>query len=347
MSVKLGIIGCGVIGQFHAKGAAESDRIELVAVADLREELAVKTAKQYSAAHTFTSADELINSDVEAVVLAVPAGFRGPLAEKTLAAGKHLLLEKPVAMNAEQARSLLAVQGDLIVGCCSSRYRFTRSAQIATEMVASGTIGEVRVMRCRVTSGAATAPGLPPPPWRVSKSMNGGGVLVNWGTYDLDVLLGVTGFSLEPSQVMAQAWPVPPMFASRLASGSDAEEHVAAIIRFEGGAVLQLEIAEQFPGPSEDILQLSGTCGSLHLNNKNREGSSLIHLKGDSESGVVSKVLLEGPDGVDINSAVVQDFGSAVLEKRPPKTSLQQALMIVRITDAIYESAETGGSVLL
>jgi len=74
----------------------------------------------------------------------------------------------------------------------------------------------------RALKGAAAPPQNPPPPWRLSKAMNGGGILVNWGCYDLDYLLGITGWMIEPRLALARTWGVPETFAAYAAPGSDA-----------------------------------------------------------------------------------------------------------------------------
>ena len=82
-------------------------------------------------------ADLVQDPDVEAVALAFPAGRRTELGLQALASGKHLLTEKPVAMNAGEVRRLIGAQGDLTAACCSSRYRFMEGAQVATDFIAS------------------------------------------------------------------------------------------------------------------------------------------------------------------------------------------------------------------
>ena len=70
-------------------------------------------------------------------------------------------------------------------------------------------MGQLRVVRCRALKGAGALPQSPPPPWRLSRAMNGGGILVNWGCYDLNYLLGITGWAIEPRLALARTWGVP------------------------------------------------------------------------------------------------------------------------------------------
>ena len=122
-------------------------------------------------------------------------------------------------------------------GCCSSRHQFLPSAESATKFIAGGVLGPLRTLHCRCFRAAGERPKTSPPAWRLSNSMNGGGVLANWGCYDLDYLLGLTGWSLRPRLVLAQTWKVPPQFEAHVAPGSDAETHFAAFVLCEGGTV--------------------------------------------------------------------------------------------------------------
>jgi len=108
--VKLGILGCGAIAQYaHLDAARQSQRVELAAVCDQAEDLLAQVASEYAVPQTYTDHGEfLTNRDVEAVVLAVPDVFHVPLALECLAAGKHVLVEKPVAATSAEAEKLLA-----------------------------------------------------------------------------------------------------------------------------------------------------------------------------------------------------------------------------------------------
>lgn len=111
-SVRLGIIGCGVIGQRHLAAAAAWPGISLVAVADLREAVARETAVRFGVGQAYTDADALLaDREIEGVVLALPARDRAALALRAFAAGKHVLTEKPVALDAGEVERLIAARG--------------------------------------------------------------------------------------------------------------------------------------------------------------------------------------------------------------------------------------------
>lgn len=340
--VNLGIIGCGVIGRHHMAAASRSSLIRVVAVADLIEERGRAMAEQYAVPKRYLEgADLLEDPEIEAVVLAFPAVGRFPLALKAFRKGLHVLVEKPVAMEADQVRQMIAARGGLAAGCCSSRFRFLPSAAAVTEFIATAALGELRVIRARNISAAAAPPTSPPPTWRLIRAQNGGGILMNWGCYDLDYLLGVTGWSLRPRWVFGQTWTLPDHYADRAAPGSDAETHVAALIRCEGGATITYERGEFVAGRSESAWQIVGSRGSLHLHMTTTRSKTIIFDAADSEHGVVPQVIWQGEeDAALVHDGPVQDFCAAIREGRQPKTSLEQALVVQQISDAIYQSAQ-------
>ena len=342
--VKVGVIGCGVIGSRHLSIASEAPDIELVAAADLIEANRTDAAERFNPPKMYSNDVDLLDDDaVEAVVLAFPTQYRTEVALRAFERGKHVLIEKPIAMNAAEVEQLIAARGALVSGCCSSRNRFTASARLATQLITTGGLGELRTVHCRAIVGARAKPNTPRPAWRLIKSFNGGGILVNWGCYDLDYLLGITGWQLKPQTVFAQTWTVPEVFKSHITPGSDAETHYTALIRCEGGIVLSVERGEFMTMHSHAEWEVIGTEGSLKLNMGDGKPESVIHNCTTTEGGVVSTSVSEADEPSEAqHSTPLSDFASAIRENRQPLTSLEKALVVQKITDAIYASAETG-----
>lgn len=349
--VNLGVIGCGVIGAKHIEAAVGFNLLNVIAVADRVEGRGQEIARNFGVKKVYPDGEALLEDpEVEAVVLALPTGLRTALAMRAFSRGKHVLLEKPSAMNVAEVKQLLSKRGDLVCACCSSRYRFSKSANFITDFIARGVLGKLRVVHCRAIYAAGPPPDKQPPPWRVNKSMNGGGILVNWGSYDLDYLLGITGWSLKPKVVLAQTWPIPPQFECHVAPGSDAEEHFAAMISCEGGTVISFERGERVAVQSEDAWQIIGTKGSLQLRMCPEEGKKIVYNNSSTVKGVFSEVVWEGEgeeDNSRIHAGPVEDFARAIRENRRPRTGLEQALILQKIVDAIYTSAEQGKAVTI
>ncbi|MGN6361466.1 MAG: Gfo/Idh/MocA family protein [Thermomicrobiales bacterium] len=344
--VRLGIVGCGVIGTRHLQTATDVPETEVVAIADVREDVAHAAAARFGVSRVYNDAEALFaDPAVEGVILALPAFARTDLALRAFAHGKHVLTEKPVARNAGEVQQMIAARGELVAGCCSARYRFLASSEAVASFLASGALGEIRTGRCRAIKSIGVPPQAPPPNWRLSKELNGGGILVNWGSYDLDYLFGVTGWSLVPETVLAQTWTIAPEFASYVTPNSDAETHVAALIQCAGGVTFTYERGEYMAAAQDEAWEITGTRGTLHLPMVPSKGKAIVHDEATS-TGVVSHTIWSGAEDFGMtHTGLEPDFARAIREHRQPRTSLEQALLVQRVTDAIYASAAQGRAV--
>ncbi|MBN1669825.1 MAG: Gfo/Idh/MocA family oxidoreductase [Kiritimatiellae bacterium] len=347
-TVGFGIIGCGVISGSHLKLAAASSVANVVAVADVVEDRAKARAEEFGVPAWYTTAEDLLQDErVDAVVLAMPTGVRTPVALKALEHGKHVLIEKPIALNAAEVERIMAARGDRVAACCSSRMTFTDHAETARACVAAGTLGDIRVVRVRAIQGAPAEPRNPPPPWRESMAQNGGGILVNWSCYDLDYLMYVTGWQLQPQSVMAAWWtPARPMSAY-VAPGSDADAHYTAMIRCKNNIVLSMERAEFAGARTDQAWEIIGSHASLRLNMQAKEGQpDAVQLDTFVPGKGIESQALDPVETPADRRNVVDDFARAVLgESEAPRTTLERALLMQKLTDAIYASAESGASV--
>jgi UDP-N-acetyl-2-amino-2-deoxyglucuronate dehydrogenase len=342
---RIAVIGCGVIGSQHVNAGADSESVNLVAVADLIEERGKDMRTRYDVPKVYKEGLDLLDDDsIEGVILALPAVGRKALALRAFERGIHVLTEKPVGMNAEDVKELIAARGDLIAGSCCSRYRFPASANAVTDFVASGVLGDLRVIHCRALRAGGPPPEKAPPVWRLRTDLNGGGIMSNWGCYDLDYLLGVTGWSVKPRAVFGQTWTAPPKFHALADPSSDAETHLVATIQCDDGIAIHYERGEMMTSSPRLSWQLVGSEGSLDLEMVQAEKKIEFH-KAVSETGVVSETVWEGTDDLKVvHAGPITDFARAIRDGRQPKTSLEQALVVQQITDAIYESAKTGKS---
>ncbi|MAE66957.1 MAG: hypothetical protein CMJ18_22080 [Phycisphaeraceae bacterium] len=345
--VRIGIIGCGVMGARHAAVVAGHAEMELAAVADVRADVARTVAEQTGALRAYDSAEALIDDrEVEAVIIALPAGLRTPIALRALNAGKHTLLEKPIATSAAEVQELIAARGSLVGGVCSCRFRCFESAKVAAATVANGTLGPLRVVHFRGILADNGPRSRPLAPWRVSHRLNGGGFWVNWGSYDLDFVMGVTGWTLKPRIALAQTWPVADHLPDRVADDSDAEEHAIALVRCEGGVVLSMERGESMPLSTPSLWQIVGANASLRLDMLGTERTQVLLDRSDPDGPVTTDVLWEGDNDWEITARQpLIDFARAIRTGREPMTSFERGLVMQKITDAIYESAETGRAV--
>lgn len=349
MPVKLGVIGCGVIGRKHLEAARDDEHIDVVAVADLDPDARESAKREYDVPKAYDSAEALIaDGEIDAVVCALITGVRGKVAVAAAKAGKHVLLEKPPAMSADELAAIgdAADASGVTLGCCSARMTFNAVAEEGRRVVDSGVLGPIRTIHVRcVKPVQASNPDHTPPKWRVRHDLNGGGYLVNWGVYDLDFMLYVLGDAFEPDATLAQMWPVAPHLATgRVDPASDAECHVVALVRGRGGETLFLERGEFTSLPASMRWQIAGERGAMTLQMlAGKDQPTLVLHRAEAQQGLIDEVVLED-FGEDVQHPMpVRDFAQAIREQRPPRTSFDRAMRLQRILDAIYGSARAGG----
>ncbi|MCS7192731.1 MAG: Gfo/Idh/MocA family oxidoreductase [Armatimonadetes bacterium] len=338
--VRLGIVGCGVIGKIHLKFAKSNPRVKVVAVADIKEEVAKEAAAQFGVSKVYSDSESLLReTEIDAVILAFQPFGRKEVALKAFAHGKHVLVEKPVAMNAEEVKEMLSAKGDLIAGCCSSRFRFLPSFKFVKSFLDSGALGQIRLIRIRAVKPDEGPPKIMPPLWRLKRDLNGGGILMNWGCYDLDYLFAFFDWQLKPRWVIANAWKIPPPFEPHVPPGSDAETHVTTLVLCEDGLTISYERGEYMPTDAEDGWEIIGDKGSLRFRMIPEENKTVNFYEATTEAGVVPKIVWQGEENWNIiHEGVIDDFVKSIIERRQPATGLEQALLVQKLTDAIYES---------
>ena len=347
--IRLGLIGCGVIGRHHIVEASESPSVRVVAIADRIEERVQEVGDQYGIAKRYGEGLDLLDDpEVEAAILALPACGRFVLAMKAFGKGIHLIIEKPIGMDASQVEEMIAARGDLVAVCGQSRPRFAEMAQQISAFIATGALGELRVVNCRAIVAPSGPPTKPPPTWRLIRAENGGGILMNWGCYDLDYLLGLTGWTLKPQLVLGKTWTVSPTYTSYIAPGSDAETHVTAMILCEGGTAIHYERAEYAAARPESMWQITGSQASLHVHLTNTKDFTVTCDRATPDGGTVSETLFSPiQDTMSGMRKQLEDFSRAIREGRRPHTGLEEALLVQRISDAIYASSASGQAVAL
>jgi predicted dehydrogenase len=220
---------------------------------------------------------------------------------------------------------------------------------VAYVFIRSGLLGKLRALHCRNLVAAPGKPLAEPPQWRLKKELNGGGILCNWGCYDMDFLLGLTGWSARPVSVSACCWGIAPDIMSYVPEGSGAETHYAALIRCEGGLAISMERGEYMSAQNDAGWHIVGERGSLSMPMGPSEDKK-IWFDEFSPDGVRRTAIWESDeenieDPQLIYRGPLEDFVRAINGGRQPMTTLENALLIQRITDKIYESNDLGREV--
>jgi UDP-N-acetyl-2-amino-2-deoxyglucuronate dehydrogenase len=358
MTVRFGIVGCGVIAPTHATAIANAADATLVAVHDTVREKAEKLAGEHGAAVAGSLGALLARDDVDAVAVCVPSGVHADVAVAALEAGKHVMVEKPADISLAAIDRIIAARdaaGRQVTAI--SQHRFDPATRIVREAVDAGRFG-------RLTSGSAAINWwraqsyYDSGDWRGSWALDGGGALMNQGIHTVDLLCWLLG---EPVQVFA--------FADLLAHERvEVEDTAVAAVRFASGAVgTVLGTTAAYPGLTTR-LHVHGSTGSAVIDKDEleyfhaAEGDTSGHAYGASGRGNQAAEVLAaagvtaagGPDAGSDPGALsgahrfqYRDFLDAVATGRPPLVTLEEGRRAVKLILAIYESARTGALVRL
>ncbi len=325
--LQLALIGCGGIAQSHWRGIeSDAPNIQVAAVVDTDPEHAQAMAKQ-TGAPPFTSLQEaLAEGTFDAVDIMLPHDQHESVAVECFAAGKHVVLEKPMAMTLDACQRIMdaaARAGTVFMVAEQSQY--WPEALAVQQLIGEGAIGEI--ITARAFFGGPVGSGWGTKPWRYELAKAGGGITIDGGAHWIRPLRMWLG---EIDEVVA--------VTGRPLADMEGESLTRALLRFDSGTVAVFDAlrAGSFMGPGEEF-RVTGTEGEL-LVEKGRGGRLLLYSKDHPEG----KVLLEKDAGRDASFGYeLQDFALAVLEGKALAAGPEYSLGELRTALAIYRSAET------
>ena len=351
--IKVGIIGCGGIANGkHLPSLKSLPFVKIVAFCDLIAERAEKAAKEYGVegARVYTDYKELLakEPEIEVIHVLTPNRSHSPITVDALNSGRHVLCEKPMAKDPAGAQAMLDAaksNGKILSIGYQSRYRADSTYLKAA--IDDGDLGEIYYARARAIRRRAV------PTWGVflNEYEQGGGPLIDIGTHALDLTLWFMN-NYEPEMVVGSAY-------RKLADTKNAanawgpwdpekftvEDSAFGFIKFKNGATVVLESAWALNTleVEEASCMLCGTKGGADFHdglriNGERFGKTFVH-KPDLGAGGVAFYdgAVAKPEQIE-----AQTFYSAVIEGTPLVVKPEQALVVTRILDAIYESNRTG-----
>ena len=336
-TINLAVVGSGLIGSIHAQAIAEVPNAKMTVVIDSFEERAQQLAAKYGAAAEKDLAEALKRDDIDAVHICTPSGTHAKLGTIAAAAGKHVLVEKPLDINLPAGRRLVgaAREHGVKVGVIFQK-RFSAPAQRTKQAVSSGELGDL--IQCDAYIKWYREPKYySDSPWHGTWSMDGGGALINQGIHMVDLLKWIGG-------------PVRSVFAKRRTAlhKIEVEDLADAIVEFQNGAlgIIQASTA-LYPGFPER-LDVHGSKGSAVI-----EGSELAQwaVQGQPAEARVTGLPTGHSDpgaiGYKWHVPVITDFVNAIIEGREPMVSGQDGLDTLELIMAVYKSAQEGKEVTL
>ena len=338
-NLKVGVIGLGM-GRWHVEAFSAHPRAEVVAIADPDTGRLAELGDKHSIAGRYTYAEEMLaNETLDIVAVATPNKFHKPLTIAALEAGAHVLCEKPMAMNAAEAREMLTASKTadkrLMI---NFSYRFTPEAARLKQEVDSGTLGDIYYARTEWLRRRGL-PGFGG--WFGQKAMSGGGPLIDLGVHRLDLALWLMGYPV-PTWVMASTCnPIASRLAKQSGRAFDVEDFATAMIKFEDGATLDLTASWASNIKEQELMQtrLLGTEAGLIQRNRNEgyEFEAEIYLERNGNQYDMQ------PHGkAQDGTSPMGHFVDCILNNVPHTATGEEGLLVMEILDAIYASAEKG-----
>jgi predicted dehydrogenase len=343
-TLRVGIIGSGGIAQSaHIPNYQKCKNVEVVACCDIVEATAKACAEKFNIPHYFTDYNEMLEKvDLDIVSVCTPNYMHKDPTIAALKAGCHVMVEKPIAMNAAEGREMVEtakkVGRKLAMGLNS---RQSSAAQALKRAVDAGEMGEIYYAKAM----ALRRRGIPS--WGVfgEKDKQGGGPLIDIGVHIMDLTLWLMGHP-KPTAVSGKCYTkfgnrhgVIGIWGQWNVETFTVEDFAVGFVRFENGATMTVE-ASFAANIERDVFdcKILGTEGGCQLD------PLRIFTERNQTLYDITPVMLPQVNTYEQNIA---KFVQAVRDDTEVPVPGEQGLMVTEIIDAIYESAEKGREVIL
>ncbi|MDQ2855817.1 MAG: Gfo/Idh/MocA family oxidoreductase [Acidobacteriota bacterium] len=328
LKLKWGLIGCGDIARKRvAPALSNAASSELIAVSRAQPDLAASFAAAFGAERWYAEWHDLLSDDeIDAVYIATPVHLHGEQAIAAAEAGKHVLCEKPMAMNARECDRMIDAAASHSVKLGIAYYRrFYPVVARVKEIIQSGEIGVPVLAQMEAFEWFNPVPGHPRS-WLLQKNLAGGGPMFDFGCHRIEVLLNVFGPINEVKALTANT-----------VFNREVEDTASALFRFAGGPTAVLCVSHG-TAEAKDTLQIFGSLGSIHVPVLNEGKLRVIKKTGvrDEEHSPAS----------NLHVPLVEDFTKAVLDNREPGVSGETGRTVARIEAEIYRQAIASNNAL-
>ncbi|MCZ8515188.1 Gfo/Idh/MocA family oxidoreductase [Paenibacillus filicis] len=344
--VKIGVIGAGSISSMHLDAYASHPEVELVAICDMNRTRAEEQAAKYGIPNVYSQASELLaNSEVDAVSICTWNNTHAEFSIAALEAGKHVLCEKPLCQTVEQALEVeAAVKRSGRVFQVGFVRRYGETTRILRKFIDAGDLGDIYYAKASYLRRLGNPGG-----WFADKERSGGGPLIDIGVHVIDLcwylmgrpkvrsVLGSTYYKLgNRSNVKHLSFY---QAADYDASKNDVEDMANALIRFENGATLMVDVSFTLHAIKNDTtISIYGTKGGAQVEPE---------LQIATEKHDVMLNLLPQADRLSFDFASgfrseIAHFVSCCLGRAETLSPVEDGVEMMKILCGIYESAAAG-----
>lgn len=338
MKIRFGLIGCGRVAPRHAQSLMQMDNAELVAVADVKPHRADKFAEEYGVEAHYSHEALLGRQDIDAVCICVPSGLHAAVSIDALNADKHVLVEKPIALNLADADRMIQAAEDAgkTLGVVLQN-RYNEPMQKLRQLLDEDGLGKLYL-------GSACVRWYRPQSyyeddWHGTWAMDGGAIM-NQSIHHVDAL---TWFMGPVASVNA--------YTGTLAHKMEAEDVGVAIVRFQSGALATIEGSTvTWPQNLEASVAIFGERGSVKIAGTALNRITIWKVEGqlEDESELLMRQQLDPPSVYGYSHyQVIENFAQALVDGVAPSTPGREARKSLEIVRAIYKSAAEGCEVVL
>jgi predicted dehydrogenase len=316
--IRWGIIGCGDVAKKRVAGAIQNDAdSELIAVCRRDQTKLKQFQAEFNVPHAFESADELMCSDdIDAMYIATPVSLHKPQTVFAANHGKHVLVEKPMAMNSSDCEEMIAAcaANDVRLGVAYYRQFYPVVARMQ-ELIQQGEIGKVLSVSA-VTATPFALNSNEDGYWRVLPELGGGGALMDIGSHRLDLFLAMFG---NVTQIKAVCGTV--------AADYNADDSALAVMRFESGihGSLQCYFGSEADPDEFSVLGTTGRLVSRPLN-----GGELLIERAAGRS------VEQHPPNANFNAPSIADFVTSINTGQPPRITGAQGQAVNELMEQAY-----------
>jgi len=356
--VRIGIIGMGSLSDYHINAYQQNHGAEVIAVCDRSKDNCMAKAEKFGIERVYDNSEELLaDKDIDAVSILTWTDSHMPLSIAALNAGKHVLCEKPPALNADEARLMQKAAAEsgklLMIGFVK---RFTERVALAKKIIVSGGIGDPYYIKTEFMRRAGNPGG-----WFADKKRAGGGPLIDIGVHLIDQGLWLFG-DAKPVSVFGQVnysvgarkelkglsfGGMESVYQSVDSSIRDdiepVEDHACALIRFDNGAVMNVDTSWTMHVQSDRIkMEVFGNTGGLLVD---------PHLEffGECHDYMQNSTITMGEDR-DYSGAFFAElshFIDCIANGVPCISTIDDGVKVMEVIDAVYQSAVTGDKIEL
>lgn len=334
---KISLLGTGLLGDFFAMSLHGHRRRDMIHnVCSIPEESAKTFAKKWNIPKYTTSIKESIEDpDTDIVVVALPNYLHKEAILMACKAKKSILCTKPLAMNAAEAKEILEeVEKAGVFHGYLEDFAYTPKTLKAIQFVKNGSLGRILWVRSREAhSGPHSA-------WFWDKKQSGGGAFVDLGCHCIEIGRCFIGKDIKPVEVIC--------WADTQVKPIEAEDSAIALIKYENGAISQVEGSWNFRGGMDVRDEVSGTEGTIRMDHFLRTGFE-VFTTGGTGNYVSEKVENDAgwifPVGDEVHELGCNDMFTDMLDsleqKREPMETFYDGYVVNAIMDACYKSVKT------